>query len=103
MALKYHQKSLNTLLKTLEPEHPFIAFSYYNIGFVYQEKGEYGKSLEYYQKSLDIRLKSLGSEHPYVADCYDSIGILYFKKSDYEKPLFGSLVGEFVQKLLAML
>ena len=61
-------------LKTLGAEHPSLASSYNNIGFLWKSKGEYDKALDYYEKCLIIELKTLGDKHPSVASSYNNIG-----------------------------
>ncbi len=47
----------------LEGEHPDVATSYFNIGQVWNKKGEYDKALEYHVLSSQIRFKKLGASH----------------------------------------
>ena len=64
-----------------------MATSYYNIGYVYSDQGDYAKAMEYLSKALDIWEKVLGTEHPNVATSYDNIGYVYSKQGDYAKAL----------------
>ena len=96
IALEYYEKSLAIRLKTLGGEHPDVANSYNNIGFIWDDKDEYDKALEYYEKSLAIRLKTLGGEHPDVATSYNNIGGIWKNKDEYDKAL------EYFEKCLAI-
>ena len=40
--------------------------AYNNIGFAYQQKGDYDRALEYYQKALEIGIMRFGKNHPYT-------------------------------------
>jgi tetratricopeptide (TPR) repeat protein len=95
-ALEYYEKSLRIKLKTLGGEHPDVAKSYSNIGFIWRDKGEYDKALEFNEKCLAIRLKTLGGVHPDVASSYNNIGIIWKNKGQYDKAL------EFNEKSLAI-
>ena len=55
-ALEFYQKALKIWLQVLGENHPDVATSYNNIGFVYNNLGEYDKALEFHQKALKIRL-----------------------------------------------
>jgi tetratricopeptide (TPR) repeat protein len=91
----------NLLLKAIEirerilgTQHPNTAITYNNIGFVYDNQGDYPKALAFYQKALKIREKVLGIEHPDTATTYNNIGGVYYIQGDYPKAL------EFYQKAL---
>ena len=74
--LEYYQKSLAIYLKQLGPEHPDVATSYNNIGFVHREKGDNDKALEHYQKALDIFSEQLGPDHPYTTQTLEHVSLL---------------------------
>jgi len=57
-----------------------ISSALLNIGQMYMNKGDFGKSVEYLNKSLKIRIDSLGSSHPSVANIYNILGALYYYK-----------------------
>ncbi|MGB5915567.1 MAG: tetratricopeptide repeat protein, partial [Phormidesmis sp.] len=44
--------------------HPYVATSLYNLGALYQNKGDYSQAKELYVQALAIALPTLGSEHP---------------------------------------
>ena len=82
------------------------ASSYYNIGLVHSNKGEYDKALEFLHKALAIDLKHHGKDHPDVATTYVNIGSTHYlkafhgkvrdKKAEYDKAL------EFYHKALVI-
>jgi Tfp pilus assembly protein PilF/energy-coupling factor transporter ATP-binding protein EcfA2 len=86
-ALEYYYKLLEITKETLPPNHPDIATSYNNIGFIYSNKGENDKALEYFYKSLEIYKETLPPNHPYIATSYNNIGGIYDNKGDNEKAL----------------
>ena len=60
---------------------------YHNMAGVYEDQGDYEKSLEYYVKALAIRERVLGPEHPYTATTYNNMAGVYYAKGEYEKAL----------------
>jgi tetratricopeptide (TPR) repeat protein len=95
-ALECYQSTLPILLKHHGENHPDIAGTYYNIGLIYWNEGEYSKALENHKKALDIRLNIFGEEHSAVGNSYNSIGLVYFRRGDYQKAL------EYLQKSLSI-
>ena len=53
-ALEYYQKSLSIWLKQLGPDHPDVAISYNNIGWVHHSKGDPAQARDYWEKTLAI-------------------------------------------------
>ncbi|MEW6734815.1 MAG: tetratricopeptide repeat protein [Acidobacteriota bacterium] len=76
--------------KVLNPEHPDISDTLNNLGFLYQERGEYEKAAVFLERSLAILEKAFGPEHPAVGEASNNLGILYGIKGDYAKaePLY---------------
>ena len=95
-AMKYQQKALTIILKTLGPDHPDVACSSNNLGYIYCTKGDYGRAIEYHQKALAIQLKALGPDHPSVATSYNNLGEAYCAKGDYDQAV------EYHQKALTI-
>ena len=85
--LEYYKKALAIREKKLGKEHPDVATSYNNIGFVYSKQGNDDKALEYHNKSLAIREKVFGKEHPDVAISYSNIGAVYSNQGNYDMAL----------------
>lgn len=59
----------------------------HNIGFGYNETGDYDKALEYYSKALAIREKIFSIDHPETANSYNAIGLAYWHQKNYQKAL----------------
>ena len=86
-ALEYYQTALNIREKALDPEHPEVATSYFNIAGAFWNQGAYSQALKFFQKSLTIREKVLGPEHPVVASTYSCIGLTLYKQGELDKAL----------------
>jgi tetratricopeptide (TPR) repeat protein len=86
-AIGFSEKTLEIEQKTLPANHPRLASSYNNIGFVYASMGEYSKALSYYEKALEIRQKTLPENHPDFAQSYNNIGSAYDSMGEYSKAL----------------
>ena len=87
-ALEYLERTLAIEEKVLGPEHPDVATSYNNIGFVSASQGDYVKAVEYFKRALSILEKVLGPEHPDVVTNYINIGSAYDEYGDYVKALY---------------
>ncbi|CAF5041876.1 unnamed protein product, partial [Rotaria sp. Silwood1] len=59
----------------------------YQLGWVYNNMGEYSKALLYYQKALNINEKILPPNHPDLASSYNNIGSVYYSMGEYSKAL----------------
>jgi tetratricopeptide (TPR) repeat protein len=58
-------------------ESPSIAFFQNNLGFLYEQKGEYSTALEYYNEAIRLR--------PDRAEYYNNRGNLFFEMKDYRR------------------
>ena len=56
-------------------EEEDLRLSYYNMGVIKEERGEYEKAIEYYSKALQLK----GD----YADYYDGRGIAYYNMKRY--------------------
>lgn len=80
MALKYYFKAVKLQKQVLDNDHPDIAASYNNIGYIYECISNYDEALKYYGMSLSIREKVLGDNsntattYNNIASVYDSLG-----------------------------
>jgi len=75
-ALEYFEKSLEIMKIALPANHPSLATSYNNIGWVYRNRTDYKKALDYFHRALDILQRSLRLNHPYiqsVKECIDFV------------------------------
>ncbi|CAF1307288.1 unnamed protein product [Rotaria sordida] len=63
-ALSSHEKALEIKKETLPPNHPDLAQSYSNIGFIYVKMCQYSKARQFHQCTVDIGQRSLPTNHP---------------------------------------
>ena len=66
-ALEWYEKGLEIQLKTLGPNHPSTAATYFNLGALYANMKDYKTSLENLELALAIYLKSFGPHHPDIS------------------------------------
>ncbi|CAF3733650.1 unnamed protein product [Adineta steineri] len=59
----------------------------YNLAYVKNEQGDYGKAIWYHEKVLEIRQKTLPSNHILLATSYNKIGNVYNNMREYSKAL----------------
>jgi len=65
-----------------------LAICYNNIGFIYENQGEYKKALDYHLKALNLFKSSEEREsHPGVAASYTGIGSVYENQGKFNKAL----------------
>jgi len=80
-ALKIFEENISDLNKSR------IGTSYYNIGVVYNQIGNYTLAKEYFSKSMDIRKKFYNSDHPKLAYIYNGIGGVCQNLGEYGEAL----------------
>lgn len=83
-ALRYYRQALDIRQKLFGPDHPDVAWSYYQTGNVYLGMGDHERALACYRKSHEIRMASEESEH---TGFYKHIGDVYRDKAGYENAL----------------
>ncbi|CAF0943341.1 unnamed protein product [Rotaria sordida] len=83
------QQSTKTIVTT-----PFQASSdedradyCHQLGWVYDNIGEYSKALLFYEQALDISKKTHPSNHADLASSYNNIGNVYYNMGEYSKVL----------------
>lgn len=86
-ALKLLHKQRDIRERILGVEDTDTAESYNNIGYIYDELGNYSVALEWYLKAMQIAEKVLGTEHPYTATSYNNIGYAYKEQGKYADAL----------------
>ena len=76
--------------KTLEADHPDVAYSMNNCAVLHMEKGLYDEAEPLYRRALEIREKKLGPDHPDVANSLNNFANLLYKKGLYDEaePLY---------------
>ncbi len=94
-ALHYYERSLRLSQEQFGEESKETSISYYNIGVVYSQKGDYTKALENLFKSLAVE-NNLVNDDSKSSVLY-CIGRVYDKQSDYSNAL------EYFYKSLAII
>lgn len=84
MALKYYFKALKLQKQVLDSDHPDIAASYNNIGYVYEYISNYDEALKYYGMSLSIR-ERVFFDNSNIATTYNNIASVYDSLGKYEE------------------
>lgn len=80
--LKQYKKSLICHEKALEIQKSIfhnkvnIAESYYNLGVLYYEMGDFMKALEFTEKALLLQKDNLPNDHPYIANTFYQLYII---------------------------
>ncbi|MEI6155529.1 MAG: tetratricopeptide repeat-containing protein, partial [Deltaproteobacteria bacterium] len=64
--------------KALGPDHPDVAGSLNDLGFIYNTLGDYQKAEPLYKRSLEIYEKVLGPDHRDVALSLFDLGNVFF-------------------------
>ena len=72
------------------------ATALHSVAMVYQQQGDYARSLEYYEKAVAIKLPALGPDHPSLATTYSNMALVYKAQGDYARSL------EYSEKALAI-
>lgn len=87
-ALEYSRKALEIkLIIYYGEQHPDVATSYNNIGFIYKSLKDYPKALDYFEKALELKKIIFGDCHQEVASNYDNIGMAYTYMENYAMAL----------------
>ena len=71
-------------------EHPDVALTLHNLGFIYNARGRYEEAEPLFQRALTIRETALGPQHLEVALTLNSLAFIYGVQSRYEEaePLY---------------
>lgn len=77
LGLRWHEKSLEFMLRTLQSDDPRIANLYLDIGIVHRKKGDSKPALESFQTALRILQQAYGDDHLDVTKCLNSMGYVY--------------------------
>jgi CHAT domain-containing protein/Tfp pilus assembly protein PilF len=86
-AIELHGHSLSIKKDQLEPLHPEIGVSNYNLGRIYYSMGDYTKASEHYHKTLEVDLHTFGPDHRWVGEDYYSIADCHTAFGNYELAL----------------
>ena len=76
-----YDKALKIYFKCYGNENNIdTASSYYNLGALYKDQGNFEVAKTYYEKSLEIYLKCYGNEDNLeIADNYNNLGLLFYE------------------------
>ena len=84
-AEKHIIKSLEIREQVLGKDNLETAYSYHNLGRIYEFTGNYYKAEKLYQQSMNIRKKKLGPEAGIVGTNLSDLGTLYKKMGELHK------------------
>ena len=84
-ARKLSEKALAIQQKVLGPDHPVIANSLNNLGYLLQEQGNLAEARSYYERALAIREKSPSSNDVDLARSLSNLGSLLQLQGDLAK------------------
>lgn len=87
-SLHHYTRALELNLKAKPAGHPDIAQSYFNLGNICNDKGDYALSLKHHKKALSLRLKCFGRSHTEIARSYNNIGNTVRNLGQYKKALY---------------
>jgi CHAT domain-containing protein/tetratricopeptide (TPR) repeat protein len=75
-AEELYRRSMATREELLGPEHPQVAGSYQNLGYMKWEMGEYDAARPLMERAIAIQEKTLGPDHPELGGSLLNLGIL---------------------------
>jgi tetratricopeptide (TPR) repeat protein len=84
-ALELSQKALEMARATFPPDHPAIADSLNNLGFLYKNLGQVKEAEPFYREALTLREKIYGPDHLRVASSLHNMAFLYQDLGRYEE------------------
>ena len=81
-ARAYHERALAIREKALGPDHPDMAYSLNNLGYLLHAQGDFAGARAHFERGLAIREKALGPDHPNTATSLNNLGALLRKQGD---------------------
>jgi tetratricopeptide (TPR) repeat protein len=78
-----HLEVLDLQLRTLGPDHPALATTYYNLGFLMPYLGRDEASEQYYRQVLALRRRHLPEDEPSIGQALVSIGNVLRRRGLY--------------------
>jgi len=84
-AIDCRERALRIRLHLFGELNGDTAMSYFNLGRMYEEFGDYEVAEKHYSKALEIRQALYGEEHEDTASCYNALGVLYKEKELFDK------------------
>jgi len=85
--MKAHLKSLEIYKAISYEKHHDIGNSYYYLGLVNCNLGEYDQAIEFHMKAIEVRESAFGRKHVDIAISYNGLGTVYEKMGEYSKAL----------------
>ncbi|KAA3656155.1 MAG: tetratricopeptide repeat protein [Chloroflexi bacterium] len=85
MALANYRRALQIREQLFKPDHPLIAQSLNNLGFLLHLLGEYPEASLYLKRALNIRKHNLDPGHPETAISYNNFGYLLQSMGKYDE------------------
>ena len=100
-AVSLLQQTVETLEKTLGPNHPREAQSLNNLAHLLKAQGKLGEAEPLYRRSLSILEQTLGPNHPDVAQSLNNLALLFQAQGKLGEaaPLYRRSIQIFTQSL----
>ncbi len=76
-AERFLQQALTMQEQVLEPQHPHIATTLYDLASLYHAQGKYAQAEPLYLRAIELRKQVLGPNHPSVATSITGLAALY--------------------------
>lgn len=80
-------KSDKSIEETKENAARFASDTVLDIGYIYEQLGEYTNALFYYQKELSFNLKIYGENHLKTSNAYSSVGLMNLRCGNYQEAI----------------
>ncbi len=84
-ALEFFEKALDLRKRLFDDQHPLIAQSYNDLGFIYACMGQKYKSIPFYIEAMKRYEKCFGDNHIDTANIYNNLGEAYRYTEQYSK------------------
>lgn len=84
-AIEYSNQAIELLHKETTRNTDGLIWAYRNIGFAFEEKGNYAKAIEYHEKALNVSLVSYGENTSITATCYNNLGVALNLIGNFDK------------------
>ena len=86
-AINYHRSSLKIKQDILEPLHPALGVSNFNLARSFFALGDYQRAIDHYHNTLTIDIATFGAEHRWVGEDYYSIADCYTVQGNHNLAL----------------
>lgn len=85
--LEQAERFFRNVLSELPSEDPLTMHCYHQLGNVFDDQGDFDKSLEYFEKALEKKLELLDTDNPSLANTYTCCGVAYLRKNELQRAL----------------